>query len=109
MGKQKHIKHVDPIELHKQKERDIKPGDTVVIDRKLYNNLENHRDSDDEVPAHNHGIVKSVIKPRDRDDKGRYLHPAPFTYLLDMQDYVTMTLPNGKEISLFSNSLRKLY
>lgn len=93
---------------HHTKEANIKVGDTVMIGLKLLNSFESHCDSEDDIPKHNHGIVTSVIKPTDKDQHGRNLHPSPYTQN-GMYDYVTFKMPNNEEVSLFSRDLRKLY
>jgi hypothetical protein len=93
---------------HSKKELDIKEGDMVVISKQFLNSFESHCEDENDIPEHNHGTVTKVIKPRDKDEKGRMLHPSPYTRM-GMYDYVTFKMPNDKEISLFSVDLRKLY
>jgi hypothetical protein len=98
---------------HHIKEKDIKIDDIVIIDKNLLNSFEKHCDSEDNIPEHNHGIVTKVIKPHERDwsnspKRGQYIHPDPHGYFAN-QSYVTFKMSNGKEISLYSNNLRKLY
>lgn len=93
---------------HNNKEQDIKVDDTVVITKSFLNSFENHCEDEEDVPKHNYGVVTRVVKPRDRDEKGRGLHPSPHTRM-GMYNYITFKMPNDQEISLFSCDVRKLY
>jgi len=96
------------INEHDIKEAEIKEGDTVVISLSLLNSFNTHCNSEDDIPEHNHGTVTKIVKPRDRDKNGGLLHPSPYSEY-GRYDYVTFKMPNGKELSLFSKNLRKLY
>ena len=93
---------------HHKKESDIKVGDTVIIGLKLLNSFESYCDDESNIPKHNYGVVTKIIKPRDKDDKGRNLHPSPYT-IFGNYNFIVFEMPNKEEIGLYSSDLRKLY